>query len=421
MAERPWVPRLPRDAWVVLAGDTLSAIGSGLTLPFFLVYLSQVRDIDLAVAGLALSTVALAGFAGNPLGGWLSDRVGAKQALVCGLFVAAVGAFSVTLVRESWHAFLAAGLVGIGMAVVTPAQDALLATVVSPQERPAVFAVRNATLNAGYGIGGVGAALVADLASPSSFVALYVVDGLTFLAFIPVLVLMLPRDRRSRIHQAVSAAGPKPGYREVLRDRTFLLVWVLIAVLVGIGFAQTQAGFPAYATGPGGVSAAVIGVAFAANTFTVVALQLPVLRLLEHHRRTTGIALACSCWAVAWGLTAAVGTWGGGTAAVLGFTAALMVFAVGETLLAPSQASLVNDLAPDHLRGRYNGLYTLAWTTGLAIGPAVAGATLGGGHGTALFVGLALGCVVTGLAALRLGRFLPESVDLVAWDRADLT
>jgi MFS family permease len=169
------------------------------------------------------------------------------------------------------------------------------------------------------------------------------------------------------------------------------------------------------------VSAAVVGIAFAANTFTVVAFQLPVLRLLEHHRRTTGVALACGCWAAAWTLTAAVGTWGGGTAAVLGFTAALMVFAVGETLLAPSQASLVNDLAPDDLRGRYNGLYTLAWTTGLAVGPAVAGASLGGGHGTALFGGLALACVVTGFAALRLGRHLPASVDLVAWDRGEHT
>jgi hypothetical protein len=71
--------------------------------------------------------------------------------------VAAGGAFSVTLVREQWQAFVEGGVVGLGMAVVTPAQDALLATVVSPAQRPAVFAVRNATLNAGYGIGGVAA------------------------------------------------------------------------------------------------------------------------------------------------------------------------------------------------------------------------------------------------------------------------
>lgn len=129
---------------MVLAGDTLSAAGTGLTLPFFLVYLNRVRGIDVAVAGLALSAVALAGFVGNPIGGWLIDRVGSKRALVCGLLVAAGGAFSVTLVREPWHAFVAAGLVGLGMALVTPAQDSLLATVVSPHQRPAVFAMRNA-------------------------------------------------------------------------------------------------------------------------------------------------------------------------------------------------------------------------------------------------------------------------------------
>lgn len=413
MAARSWLPQLPRDAWVVLAGDTLSAAGTGLTLPFFLVYLNRARGIDMVVAGLALSTVALAGFVGNPIGGWLIDRVGSKRALVCGLVVAAGGAFSVTLVREPWHAFAAASLVGLGMALVTPAQDSMLATVVSPHQRPAVFAVRNATLNAGYGIGGVGAAFIADLSSPSSFVALYVVDGLTFLAMIPLLVLMLPPDRRARDRSTRSTTARSPGYRDVLRDRTFLLVWVLVAVLVGIGFAQTTAGFPAYATGPGGVSAAVVGIAFAANTFTVVVMQLPVLRLLENHRRTTGIALACGCWAIAWTLTAAVGSWGGGTAALVGFTVALIVFAVGETLLAPSQASLVNDLAPDDLRGRYNGLYTLAWTTGLAVGPAVAGVALAGGHGSALFVGLAVACGITAIAARRLGRRLPAAVDVV--------
>jgi MFS family permease len=125
------------------------------------------------------------------------------------------------------------------------------------------------------------------------------------------------------------------------------------------------------------------------------------------------MALACVCWATAWALTAVVGSWGGGTAAVLGFTVALMVFAVGETLLAPSQASLVNDLAPDDLRGRYNGLYTLAWTTGLVLGPALAGVSLDGGHGTGLFVGLAVACLVAGAAAVRLGGRLPREIDVV--------
>src|SRR5512142_2227021 len=67
------IPQLPRAATIILTGDAISALGQGMTLPFLLIYLHQVRGIDMAVAGLVLSTVALASFVGNPLGGWLSD------------------------------------------------------------------------------------------------------------------------------------------------------------------------------------------------------------------------------------------------------------------------------------------------------------------------------------------------------------
>ncbi len=415
MLARRLLPRLPRDAWVVLGGDTLSAVGSGLTLPFFLVYLSRIRGIDVAVAGLALSMVAVAGFAGNPVGGWLTDRVGAKRALGSGLLVAAAGAFLVVLVREPWQAFAAAAVVGFGAAVVWPAQDSLLAVVVDREERSTVFAVRNLTLNGGYGLGALLASLVADLSSPRSFEALYVVDGLTFLAFIPILWVLLPgTSTPPEVAQERAESDRASGYRAVLRDGNFLRVWALIALLVTIGFSQTLSGFPAYATSVGGIGASGLSVAFAANTFTVVVAQFPVLRLMEGRRRTTGIVLACLCWGTAWAITLLAGTVGGhGAPPVLWFSVALMVFALGETLLAPSQAALINDLAPDDLRGRYNGLYALAWTTGLAVGPAVAGATLGAGNGTLLFGGLIAACGIAAMAAARLSRHLPAQVNLV--------
>ncbi len=415
MLARRLLPRLPRDAWVVLGGDTLSAVGSGLTLPFFLVYLSRIRGIDIGIAGLALSMVAIAGFAGNPIGGWLTDRVGANRALSVGLLAAAAGAFLVVLVREPWQAFGVAAVVGFGASVVSPAQDALLAVVVNEDERSRVFAVRNLTLNGGYGLGALLASLIADLASPRSFELLYMVDGLTFLAFIPLLRVLLPHVGKAHV-TAIDAAGRKQAasYRAVLRDGTFLRFCALIALLVTVGFAQTLAAFPAWATSAGGIGAGGLSVAFAANTITVVIVQLPILRLLEGTRRTTAIILACLCWATAWGLTLVGGTVGGsGTSHVLWFSVAMIVFAVGESLLAPSQAALANDLAPDHLRGRYNGMYALAWTTGLALGPALAGVALARGSGTFLFGALIAGSGLAAVGAARLARYLPSRVNLV--------
>jgi MFS family permease len=404
---------------VVLGGDALSAVGSGLTLPFLLVYLSRIRDLDLVTAGLAVSTVALAGFAGNPFGGWLTDRLGSRWSLACGLTIAAVGAFLIAGVHSPWEAFVAVSVAGFGAAVVVPSQDSLIAVVVEPPDRATVFAVRNATLNAGYGIGAIGASLIADLTSSASFVLLYVVDGLTFLAFVPVLWLLLP-DAGMRPAE-VGRPGPgeaRSGYAVVLRDRTFLRTWVLIAFLVAVGFSQTLAAFPAFATGNGGISAAALSIAFAINTVIVVVAQLPVLRLMEGHRRTTGIVVACALWATAWAVTFLAGQLTG-MRAVAGFCLALGVFGIGETFLAPSQAALINDLAPDDLRGRYNGLYTLAWTTGFLLGPVVAASALAAGRAGPLFAGLIVACGIAALGALRLRSHLPAGTDLVSMQTGD--
>jgi hypothetical protein len=62
------LPALPRPAWVVLSGDFVSAIGSGLTLPCLFIYAHQVRDLSYGTAGLVVATIALASLIGNPAG-----------------------------------------------------------------------------------------------------------------------------------------------------------------------------------------------------------------------------------------------------------------------------------------------------------------------------------------------------------------
>jgi len=39
--------RLPRATWLLIAGDAVSALGTGLVLPLTLIYLHQVRGIPL--------------------------------------------------------------------------------------------------------------------------------------------------------------------------------------------------------------------------------------------------------------------------------------------------------------------------------------------------------------------------------------
>ena len=401
-ARPPLVPVLPRLAWVVLGGDFVSALGSGLTLPFLFVYAHRVRGLSDGAAGLVLATIALASIAGNPAGGVLADRWTPRRAVMAGLVVAAAGAAALAAAHSAAALFGAAALTGLGVSVIWPAQDALLAGLVGPADRSAVFAVRHASLNAGLGAGALVAAAVVRVTQPGTFTAVYLADAVSFLLVLPVLAYLgrLGRGRRETgcrgpgrraTGRRVSgrrgsgrrepAPGPRLGLRQVLSDRIFLRVWLLTALIVTVSFGQSDASFPGYATRPGGISPRDLSLAFAANTLTVVAAQLFVLRRLAGHRRTTGTALAALAWALAWALVIAGGRLGGGALAVVTFAAAMAVFAVGESLLSPTLPAIINDLAPPGAAGRYNGLGTLAFTTGFLVGPAGGAAALGAGLG----------------------------------------
>jgi MFS family permease len=420
------IPPLPRAAWAVLGGDFISAVGSGLTLPYLFVYAHQVRHLSDGTAGLVVASVALASLAGNPVGGALADRWTPRRAVMAGLAVAAGGSVALAFARSAAGLFGAACLLGFGVSVIWPAQDALLAGVAGPAGRSAVFSVRHATLNAGLGLGAVAAAAVVSVAHPGTFTAVYLADACSFLAVIPVFArVRLPDGVRQTDQTAGEPDQTRPppqrvGYRQVLRDKAFVRVWVLTALIVTVSFGQFQSSFPGYATRPGGISAHDLGLAFAADTLTVVVAQLFVLRWLAGRRRTTGVALAATAWAASWAVVIAGGRLGGGAAAAGAFVIAMVIFAVGETLFSPTMPAIINDLAPPEAAGRYNGLGVLAFTTGFLIGPAAGSAALGA-WGTGLFAALIVACLFAAVAALRLSRHLPPGVNQVESPTAETT
>ena len=327
---------------MVLGGDFVSAVGSGLTLPFLFVYVHQVRHLSYGTAGLVVSTIALASLAGNPAGGALADRWTPRRALMAGLVMAAAGSIALALAHTAVALFGAAGLLGFGVAVIWPAQDALLASLAGPAARSAVFSVRHACLNAGLGLGALGAAAVVSVAHPGTFAAVYLADAASFLAFVPVLArLRMPAQPGSTSSPAGRARLERTGFREVLRDRVFLRVWALTALIVTVSFGQFQSSLTGYATRPGGIGTHGLSLAFAANMLTVACAQLFVLRWLAGRRRTTGAALAAAAWAATWAVVIIGGHLGGGVAAEIAFAAAMVIFALGEM---PALA----DAASDH-------------------------------------------------------------------------
>jgi predicted MFS family arabinose efflux permease len=398
-------PRLPRSVWTMEAGGLVNAFGNGITYPFVVIYLHNVRGFSLGTAGLVLAANGAVSLLASPLAGWLSDRIGGRLTLAGALVFMAAGIASFPLVREPWHAFLAMAVVGAGNGSFWPSQSTLLAGLAPVARRHAAYALQRVSRNLGIGLGGLTGGLIATTSDPTSFTILFLIDAATFLGFIAVLPFV-PDPELPPVEE-----GARPGrYRDVLRDRLLLGIVAVNVVFVSAGYAQIEL-LPVFAKNEAHVSERGIGVIFLVNTLVIVFAQLPIARALEGRRRMPALALMTVLWATAWMIVLVGGATLEAIAAASVFALAGLVFGLGECFHGPTQGALVADLAPPRLRGRYMALSTISWEIGFVIGPAIGGFVLDR-EPLALWPLAAGVCLLAGVGALALERGIPPRLRL---------
>ena len=407
---------LPREARLLLTIVAIEFIGTGLVLPFHVVYLNEVRGFGLSDVGLMLALPPLAGFVLTGPAGVAIDRLGARVMLLTCLLLMMAGnlvlAFSETIPVAS----VGLALTGIAFGISWPASQSLIAGVVPRESRQRYFGVNFALLNLGIGVGGIAGGLLVDVDRTSTFQAIYLGDALSYLPALGLLLGPLRHVAGRPVHDPETAEAAV-GYLAVLRRPAVLPLLVLSFVGAFVGYAQLNTGMPAFARAVGEVSTQGLGFAFAANTAVIVVLQLVVLRHIDGLRRTRVIAAMGVVWALAWLVLGASGLVSGTVGATLLVAAFASVFAFGETLLQPTIPAIVNDLAPDHLRGRYNALSSASFSLPSIIAPPFAGFLID--HGLAeVYIGvLVVGSVgVAALSVLVVEPRLPTEVNGVKTD-----
>ncbi|MGS2612979.1 MFS transporter [Micromonospora sp. LZ34] len=405
------LPRRP-EARRILVGTLLSAIGRGLTLPFLFIYLTDVRGLTDARAGLVIGWYGAVTLALSPIGGTLIDRFGARRVVLPCLVVEALGTGSLALVDSTASAFLVMTVIAIGSSAIWSGQNTILASLTDDGERQRVFGLNFALLNLGIGMGGLTSGAIVDTGRPVTFQLIYLLDAVTYL--MPALILLTLPGVGHRL--AGRTAGDKPstgGYLTVLRDRPFRRLVIFGLVLTTCGYAQIEVGFAAYAVRVVEVSPRVVAWALAGNTVMIVLAQLVMLRRLEGRSRTGALAVVGAVFAAAWLVLGAAGVVGTGNAllAALGVVACSAIFGFGETMLSPVMPALTNALATDELRGRYNAMSSMIFGISGVIGPVTAGPLIGAADGRIWVATVVGGCLVASLVALSLRRLLTPAQD----------
>jgi MFS family permease len=115
---------------VLQGGWALNNFGTGLILPFEIIYLHAARGFSTATAGLVVGTVMGAAAVVTPPSGALLDRVSAKRILIAGSVLNALGYGGLAFVERPWQGFVCSAVGGAGFGLVGTAGQVLTMTLI---------------------------------------------------------------------------------------------------------------------------------------------------------------------------------------------------------------------------------------------------------------------------------------------------
>jgi MFS family permease len=383
-----------------VAAIVADTVGSGLFMPMTLLYFLAMTDLSLVQIGSAVSLSALLTMPGAFVIGSLVDRFGPRKMMLAGNLIQAVG-----MVAYLWADSLAAvalwtTLLNIGRQSFWGSFGNVVTAISAPGERELWFGFLQAVRNLGYSVGGVLAGVALQMGTDVAFATVVVINAVTFLVAF-VLLLDVPDHRAAAVDGA-----PVEGWGVVLRDGAYLRLVLgqfgFVAGMMVLNFA-----LPVYAAETIDLPGWVVGAIFTVNTALVGLGQGLVVRRMTGQLRSRMMGLAQLVFVVSYAMFVVAG-WLPVWLAVVVMLVGAAVYTFGELTGGPVFSATAAEAAPDHLRGRYLGLFQLSWGIGGAITPIAFTWLLAHGQTTLWWV-LTLVALVSAAYLQRLPRVLPAA------------
>ncbi|WP_406191917.1 MFS transporter [Streptomyces sp. NBC_01017] len=384
-----------------VTANLIDSLGNGLVMAFTVVFFVKTTSLSLVAVGAALTAGQLLALPVPPLLGPLLDKYGPRTVVAVGNWVSVAGFIGFLFSHASWQIVLWQFVVQLGSTAFWMGNSPLIVLVARGDERARWFGFIRALRNVGIGFGGAASGVALSIGTVDGLRAVMVINAVSF-AVAGWLIITFrgadtseaadaghaeprpaePRPAEPKPAEPEQPAGeptgqPSGGYRTVLKDTRYLR---LVATNISFAFASTVITvlLAAYVADNLDVGSWIVGVLVVLNTAMVALLQTLASRWIEARRPVTVLVLALLFNAAAFivfGVLLVLPGW----AVIAGLLIAMVLYTVGEILGSPPTSELSVVMAPEHLRGRYLGVYQMSWSVGGALAPALLTALLEGG------------------------------------------
>lgn len=400
----PWrgLGGLPREVWLLFATNLINRTGM-MVLPFLVLYLTRELGFSLARAGSMLAVYGASAIVLGPIGGRLSDRIGALPIMRVALIGSGL-VLSLFPLARSFAAVAAMTVLWAGCGeMFRPASLAAITHVVAPDQRRQAFALNRLAINLGMSIGPALGGFLATV----SFRAMFAVDAVTTLLAGTLLAVMPWRAFSGVNSEAANRKATRIGPATILHDGRFL-VFLAGVILVGIVFFQHESALPLYLVQYLHLSPAFYGMLFTINTLLIVGLEVPIVTATAQWPNRRSLIIGCFLFAFGFGALGLI-------ASPAGVIATVVVWTFGEMLLFPAMSAHMAEIAPENRRGAYMGAYSMSLSISLTVGPWMGTQLLASlGPIRVWFVMFALGALAAQLMVFSVPRPHPSRVAVAA-------
>lgn len=352
--------------WTLIGAMFIDRLGGSILFPFFSLYITDRFGVGMTEVGYIFTLHTSAMFFGNMLSGALTDKIGRKKMLLAGILLSGTSSLLMGFIPtyETFMIFtVITGLVGnIG----GPAVNAMMADILPEKQRAQGFGILRVAVNLSVSFGPAIGGVLAGYDYFYLFVADFVISSITAFIVWRKIPETKPHDvTDENSGKETSLLSTLGGYSKILKNGIFMSI-LFLSLLTNLVYMQMNSSLSVYLRDVHAITSQRYGYILTLNAIMVVLFQFWITRKISGYKPMLIMAAGNILYAIGFSMYGLVSSY-------TLFLLAMVIITIGEMISSPILQSLVADIAPSDMRGRYMAVFNLSFGTAMAIGPLAAG------------------------------------------------
>jgi len=352
------------DAFKVLVLATfIDRLGAFILFPFYSLYITEHFGVGMIEVGILFSIFSAGNIFGSTIGGALADKYGRRSMILLGLVVSGISNISMGLVNDLYVFYILAIFLGLVGNFGGPARQAMVADLLPKEQQAEGYGILRVAFNLSAVIGPILGGFIVT----QSYMLLFILDAVCSIITAIIVYLIIPETKPQKLDNEPEDTMVKTivGYKEVLKDRAFVLFLSVSAITVLV-YMQMNSTLSVFLRDVHGFPEQGFGWLLSMNAIIVVFFQFWITKKISKFAPMKMMAFGALFLMIGFSMY-------GFISEPYLFFIAMAIITVGEMIVFPIGQVAVASFAPEDKRGRYMAVYGFQWAIPNLFGVLVAG------------------------------------------------